>query len=105
MTPGEPDQRLAGIGRPIRPEYLGRHAVGEIAQLTDERAPLVEQPLVQAAIGEEPEEGSRLAYDPTESLAPGEREQARRHDQEHEEQQRPPAGEAPDQPALDGPEQ
>src|SRR6267378_1321577 len=105
MTPGARDQRLPDIARTIRPEHFRRDAVGQLAQLAHEGATLVEQAPVEVTVGEEPEESPRLAEDPAEPLAPDEREQTGRNDQEPEHQERAAAREPPDQPALDAPEQ
>src|SRR5437016_6416050 len=105
MTPGERDQRLPDIAHTVGPQHLRWDVPGQVAQLAHEPASLVEQAPVEITVGDEPEEGPRLANDPAESLAPDEREQARRYDQEQEHQERAAAAEPPDQPALDAPEQ
>ena len=63
MTRGDRDQLLAGIFHTIRPEYLWRHAVRELTELTNERATLFEQPPVEPAVREEPDEGARLTQE------------------------------------------
>src|SRR5262247_1120457 len=99
MTPGAVDQLLARIGRTLRREHLGGHAVRELAKLSHERSPLLEQPPVEAAIAEEPDEGAHLAQESPEPLAPDQRQQTGRYDQKHEQKQRAASDEAPDEPS------
>src|SRR5437870_2088733 len=80
MTPDARRQPSAG---------MRRHEVADRPRLVHQRPALLEQPAVQVAVGEEPDERARLPADVPESLAPGQRQHAGgNHGEEEREEQR-----------------